>query len=222
MADESRELRDTHPMAMKISDRSSWPVVVTPYNGSVSQRLAASRRKKLQQHVAKVAAAVRTHLDAVAAGVEAAKPAPERSAPFADEVGAVLVQACIGCRGHCCRQGGDHAFISFDTIMHFMQNNPHHSVQEVVDAYVERLPRRSIRSGCVFQHVHGCTLPRDMRADLCNRYYCGALSEFRHAVDAGASPRAFFVPSNNETFDRGIFASPGLVQIVRAPRAAKK
>lgn len=100
---------------------------------------------------------------------------------------AVVVATCSACRGKCCGNGGDHAFLRTRTIREYMAANASLTDDDVVDAYVSHLPVRSMHPGCVFQGVQGCTLPRVMRSSICNAYVCGGL---QHVLDETAARTA--------------------------------
>jgi len=95
--------------------------------------------------------------------------------------------ACTACRGHCCRLGEDHAFLRPATLRRFHKAHPGMTAGQVVDAYVARVPAESVEGSCVFQGREGCTLPRSMRSDVCNRYLCEDLERAQKtAADAPA------------------------------------
>jgi hypothetical protein len=45
----------------------------------------------------------------------------------------------------------------------------------LIRAYVSAIPDRGVIGSCVFHGARGCTLQRDLRAELCNSYYCNGL-----------------------------------------------
>jgi len=93
--------------------------------------------------------------------------------------------ACTACQGHCCRLGEDHAFLRPATLRRFHQAHPEMTAEQVVDAYIARVPAESVEGSCVFQGQAGCTLPRSMRSDVCNRYLCEDLERAQQtAADA--------------------------------------
>ena len=53
--------------------------------------------------------------------------------------------------------------------------------EQIIEAYLSHLPATSTRDGCVYQAATGCALPREMRQDICNSYYCDALRWLRKA-----------------------------------------
>ena len=47
--------------------------------------------------------------------------------------------------------------------------------------------------GCVFQGEQGCTLSRELRSEMCNRYECNGLRTLRERFREGEPVRAYFV-----------------------------
>lgn len=105
--------------------------------------------------------------------------------------------ACRLCRGLCCRLGATHAFLSVTTMRRVFENHPELEPEEVVQTYLDHLPEQSLVNSCVFHGTQGCTLPRDWRADMCNRFLCQDLLAIRRVRND--NPDAdFFVVAEEE------------------------
>jgi hypothetical protein len=92
---------------------------------------------------------------------------------------ATVVQAgCATCQGHCCKGGGDHAYIDERTMARVRRNNPDLDARAVIGLFLEHLAPLAYRNSCLFHGAGGCTLGRKLRAELCNAYYCNGLQEF--------------------------------------------
>lgn len=102
---------------------------------------------------------------------------------------------CRLCRGHCCVAGGTHAFLTISTIRRVFANQPDLSPMQVFEAYTSRIPEKSVEDSCLFHGQFGCTLPRDMRADMCNRFLCRDLQDMRLAM--AESNQRFFVAAHD-------------------------
>ncbi len=213
---QGRELRTRAALDHKIADADSYRVTVVPRNHDQTRPLAARRRHRFAAHLRSMIDRAREQQAQVASG--AAQPAPPLPpiVPPAKPLGDVMLQACIACRGFCCRTGGEHAYITPETMREYRRLNPDVSTEAMVSDYLSYLPTRSLPHGCVFQHAKGCTLPRDMRGDTCNRYYCEALTQLEREVQYDPSPNAFFIATNDAFFSRAVFAAPDFVQLVRA------
>jgi len=212
---QAQKIRLRAARARKIEDADSYRVTIIPKNHDKARPLAKRRRKRFEANLATVIEQTLAHERLVATGA-ASPPAPLPAiVPPAKALGEVLMQACIECRGFCCRTGGEHAYITQYTIMAYRRAHPQASREEIVASYASHLPSHSLPHGCVFQHAKGCTLPREMRGDTCNRHYCTALKQLTDEVRDIPSPKAFFVATGDYFFGRAVFAAPGFVQLVR-------
>ncbi len=115
------------------------------------------------------------------------RPVPE--SPEDSEAQAPLIRgACSACRGSCCTQGGEHAFLYPDHFRRFLRNHPERSRDELVADYLARVPAESVQDSCVYHRDTGCALPRELRANLCNSFLCGDLTELLEARSRQAEP----------------------------------
>jgi hypothetical protein len=91
---------------------------------------------------------------------------------------AVLGAGCATCQGHCCKGGGDHAYIDERTMARVRRDNPELDARAIIGRFLARLAPQAYRNSCLFHGAEGCTLGRGLRAELCNAYYCNGLQEF--------------------------------------------
>lgn len=108
----------------------------------------------------------------------------------------VLAAGCATCRGHCCKGGGEHAYIDERTMARVRRDRPELDARAVIRLYLDRLAPRSFLGSCLFHGESGCTLGRGLRAELCNAYYCDGLRNF--IKDAATAERVQIVASRNE------------------------
>jgi hypothetical protein len=117
------------------------------------------------------------------------------SAP--DEKGAARTQnsgapdfsdACAACRGHCCRNGGDDAYLDFMSTALAWGRFPHLSKDELIAAYLAAVPDRAFADSCIYHAEHGCNLPETMRAPVSKAYLCAPLQKLK-ALLSGESGR---------------------------------
>jgi hypothetical protein len=92
--------------------------------------------------------------------------------------GAVVQTGCATCQGHCCKGGGDHAYIDERTMARVRRDNPGLDARAIIGLFLARLAPLGYRASCLFHGAEGCTLGRGLRAELCNAYYCTGLQEF--------------------------------------------
>lgn len=148
---------------------SQWPVALVPRHRARVRPTAPRRHARFEARLRALIAFVRSH-DADADERTLAHPAP------LDAVATAVVAAtCSACRGACCANGGDHAFLRTRTLREVMARHPLLDDEAVVALYRSWLPERAMAGGCVYQGAHGCTLPRDLRSSICNAYLCGGL-----------------------------------------------
>ena len=60
------------------------------------------------------------------------------------------------------------------------EDSPHRppAARAVLMLYIRRLPSAGYQGSCVFHGEQGCTLPRSLRSDVCNAYFCAGLDAF--------------------------------------------
>ncbi|MBU6950650.1 hypothetical protein [Hahella sp. HN01] len=85
---------------------------------------------------------------------------------------------CTMCKGGCCTSGREHAYLSASVIRRFMRENPELRPRHVLQLYLDKLSGKSIRGSCINHTNKGCSLPREMRSDICNGYFCDSLKSF--------------------------------------------
>ncbi len=134
--------------------------------------------------------ALRRHLiEAIRDLVKARRPdrlVQRRTVEPAGFKAAVVAESCGHCRGSCCMAGGTHAFLDERTMARVHAEQPDLTVRQVMRAYIGSVAPLAYRDSCLFHGPSGCTLPRPLRAELCNSYYCNGLLDFLNAnVDAG-------------------------------------
>ncbi|MDE2397958.1 MAG: hypothetical protein KGM91_21195 [Burkholderiales bacterium] len=121
----------------------------------------------------------------------AALAAPEAAEPAADAKppsdSAIRGRLCAFCAGRCCRYGlAQHAFIDRALLQRWVERHPGSTAQDAAAAYAAQLPRRHVEASCLHHGRDGCTLPRGMRSDICNRFACAGLAGLEQTVAADA------------------------------------
>lgn len=94
-------------------------------------------------------------------------------------------QLCTLCRGGCCASGANHGFISSITIRRQLDAEPQLSGEQIVQRYLGYLQEESINGACINQTDRGCALPRELRSDVCNVYFCDELKFHQAALETG-------------------------------------
>lgn len=90
----------------------------------------------------------------------------------------VVRAGCSACQGHCCRGGGDHAYLDERTMARVRHDQPELDAAGVIALYIGSIAEQAYEGSCLFHGRHGCTLTQPLRAELCNTYYCNGLWDF--------------------------------------------
>jgi hypothetical protein len=143
------------------------------------RRVASARRERYRAHLLRLAA-------------EAACGPPAEPPPAADPAGPAAASAlpgrlCALCGGGCCTRGGEHAYLVAATLRRFMDAHPQLSSAEVAAAYLDRVAPSTQSGSCINHTRQGCSLPREMRSDTCNRFACESLARLQ-AAQRGEQP----------------------------------
>ena len=86
---------------------------------------------------------------------------------------------CSMCGGGCCASGKEHAYLSAITIRRYMDKHPNESQPAIQNLYVSHIRSETVENACINQTATGCALPRELRSDICNEYYCDPLKLFQ-------------------------------------------
>ncbi|MFT5717692.1 MAG: hypothetical protein ACI9T7_001888 [Oleiphilaceae bacterium] len=110
---------------------------------------------------------------------------------------------CGMCKGGCCPQGKDTAYLSVLTVRRYMDAHPAQSVQDVLNSYLSLLSDTPITNSCINQTSKGCGLSRDMRSDLCNGYFCDSIVAYqKQAKSSLKSPSVLAIQRANTNWNR--------------------
>lgn len=162
------------------------PVALVPRHRAPIRPAVARRQRTFEATLRGLVAFVRTH------GPEHDDPTLDHPAALDGPSAALVAATCAACRGACCANGGEHAFLRSRTIREVLAAHPTWNDDDVIEAYLAHLPARAMQGGCVYQGAHGCTLPREMRSAICNAYLCAGLKTAL-AEAAAVPPLGVFV-----------------------------
>lgn len=90
-------------------------------------------------------------------------------------------QLCIMCKGGCCAKGGEHAYLSVFSMRRYMDDHPELSPADIRQQYVSNIVSESIEGACINQTKMGCALPRELRSDICNGFYCDTVKDLQQS-----------------------------------------
>jgi hypothetical protein len=157
-------------MGHDIGNDGSLPVMV-PRNDKPLVAVSVERVRRLREHLIK-----ELH-DSRKAKRLNRSAAPERPGPTGFPA-VVARTACALCKGWCCRNGDDDAFLDDRTLVRVRLARPEMTERALLRLYLDRVPPAAYGDSCIFHGKDGCTLDRSMRADVCNTYYCGDLGSY--------------------------------------------
>ena len=153
----------------------SLPVMV-PRNDKAAVPISRERVRRLRKHLIVTLRALRMIKDSEHS-VSLLRPEPEGF------VARVARTACSLCKGWCCTNGGDHAFLDQATIARVRRARLPRDIRAVLRLYIERVPEVGYEGSCIFHGTQGCTLDRSLRSDVCNSYFCGGLQVYMTGDD---------------------------------------
>ena len=152
------------------AEDDSMPVMV-PRNDKAAVPTSPERVRRLRKHLV-VALRASRRTKNPKHSVSPLRPEPEGFAAR------VAHTACSLCKGSCCRNGKDHAFLDEATMARARRATLALDVRAVLRLYLERVPEVGYKDSCIFHGKQGCTLDRSLRSDVCNSYFCGGLQVY--------------------------------------------
>jgi hypothetical protein len=87
-----------------------------------------------------------------------------------------FADACRACRGNCCRNGGNDAYLDENAIRQAWARHPRLSRRGLMQRYLDAIPDKAFANSCLFHAKDGCSLPRSLRAPVSEAYLCGPLA----------------------------------------------
>ena len=182
---EHKSIRDAVGRQERLPD-SSYPLLVLPSGPRGLEEPSQQRRQLYREHLDAIIA------EAIAGEADDAATLRDKSIAE-DPVAPLAAQLCTLCRGGCCSIGGNKAFLTAATIRRLMRLRPELRPDRVADEYLDRLGARTVAGSCINHTSTGCSLPREMRADTCNDYFCRAMREWQARYESGDRPLGAFV-----------------------------
>jgi hypothetical protein len=138
--------------------------------------LSRRRRERYRQHLVAIIAE--------AATIASAAPVVKAAASSGS---ALVGQVCATCGGGCCTRGAEKAYLSAQTMRRVMDARPGITDEELLESYLGRLAGKTQAGSCINHTAHGCSLPTELRSDICNRFSCESLAKLQ-AAQRGSEP----------------------------------
>ncbi|CAA0081828.1 Uncharacterised protein [BD1-7 clade bacterium] len=163
-------------------------IIDLPSGPAQTIKVSAARISAYQQHLEKIIAA------AIDASSEDDFPndneysAPPRRQEMDDLLAGdnrlreVSDSCCSYCKGGCCVLGKDHAYLLPITLFRYLRDHPDETPQALLQRYLDLRPEVVMADSCINHTPQGCALPRELRSEICNGYYCDSLKTWhKHA-----------------------------------------
>ena len=108
-------------------------------------------------------------------------------------------QVCGICKGDCCKEGGNEAYLTVFTIKRVRESQPDLSAGEIFNEYLSRVSNITIGNSCINHTESGCALPRQLRSDTCNNFFCDELGNLvdKFENEPSKAPVLLIKRSNN-------------------------
>jgi hypothetical protein len=210
------ELRDRAGEALDVQTPATYLPIVIPSSRLVISNLPERRRRAFRDHLNRLISAA-TALGAAPATAQPEASGPPDEHPIPAGLEGALHGACTLCRGWCCERGGNHAYLTVETLRRSFSQHPRPRPRDLLAAYLSCVGNRSFEGSCLFHQAGGCSLPRALRSDTCNRFYCAGLTEFQQQVADGQSARAFFAATNEDTVRNAAFCDEHGLRLAPSP-----
>jgi len=175
---EALRLRDRGAQSLAVLEPELYPVVVVP---SLRRRLVPLEEGRLLAFRDRLA---RVIAEALARRSQTPKPVESPTVEPPSPTLALLDQACALCQGSCCRNGGNHAYVTRETVQKVLTAHPEQSHEGLLAIYLCHLREESVEGSCIYHQGNGCGLPRELRSETCNRFLCEELGEYRDTTIA--------------------------------------
>lgn len=97
-----------------------------------------------------------------------------------------VVNACSTCRGRCCLNGREHAFLIPEFLAWRLLNEPGITPDTMVLQYMDLIPDQSVADSCVYHSRNGCVLPPKLRGSTCHDFFCTSLHDHPDVINSSA------------------------------------
>ena len=117
------------------------------------------------------------------------------------------LSVCAACWGGCCMTGGNHGYITPQTLARYAALTEQ-DVDELVELYSDRVPETSYANSCIFHGPVGCGLDREMRSDTCNHHLCAGLKGLQKRMHRRENDAIVVIGSDKGRHVRTIVVEP--------------
>jgi len=225
--DELVRYRDQSASVGGVHTPGRFPIVVVPHRDEWTVPVSDEERALLTAYLRELVVALEVEeIAAFSCQSETCseeKAVAEPGSPDAAQGHQLEATVCGACQGYCCRHGASRfAFLDAETLTKVSRKNPKLPLRMLTAAYLSYVPALHYEESCIFHARKGCSLPRDMRATICNEYECGGLKTARQRCGNGRPEAIFIVARQDHRILQGTFASAaeGWVRVGRLGAAS--
>ncbi len=211
---QAERLRDQVVKRFGIRQPHSFLIATIPAALHQISRLPAQRRRAFRDHL-------KSLIERAVTRPPLPPESPQDNISAEDaRLQAASGSACACCQGSCCRGGAHtHAYLGVETLQRYMAAHPDQSPGKVLANYMRHIGDETCTGSCVYHRVDGCSLPREMRAAICNEFYCRGLREFQANAPATGPVRGFFIATSDDVIQRAALVDEEQMLLIPAPPA---
>jgi len=211
---QASRLRDQVVNSFGIQEPESFPLAVIPASVVKVANLPEKRRCEFRDYLTQL-------ISQAVASPNALSMASDQTPPVVQDPRALafLAKGCACCKGSCCQSGGlTHAYLTVETIRRFLTAHPDQRPRDVLAAYLSHLGNQTYSGSCVYHQAAGCSLPRAMRADICNQFFCSGLLELQQKLPPTGPFRGFFIAATDDAILMAAFVHEDQMLMVPSPQ----
>jgi len=203
---QAHDLRDNVARENGIENPEDFTPVAVPANIRCIRHLPEKRQRSFSDGLKQLIGQVVAERSSSASLTDYSKTQTDCDTQTPEmELRSILGNACAVCRGVCCINGGEHAYIKADTLLCYMQQHPGLQQQQVLDEYLSFLPKKVYKNSCVYHAELGCALPFNMRSESCSSFVCEGLAEIKEQAVNTKTTRFFIAAMEGKKVLRSAF-----------------
>jgi len=188
---EERECRENQTILQIVLDnkphlsKDNTPVLTLPKGLSRLVSLSEQRRNNYAEHLDKIIRQAIGNMESSEVEIDQHLDIREKLQNVEQQfkenpaLRTISDNLCTMCKGGCCTSGRDHAYLSAITIRRYLDTNPDLSAEDLLTNYISHLASETIDGACINQTIRGCSLPKELRSDICNYFYCDSLKSYQ-------------------------------------------
>jgi hypothetical protein len=184
-------------------DKKEYPLIAIPSNRRKLVKVSNARRKIFRDNLKKTLAS--------ALAADKQEEVTETLAGSVQEGAQIVNSSCGICAGACCLQGGDRAYLNEENLIRIMRKFPSQRPNQILKKYLSAISEKVYENSCIYHTQTGCSLPRELRSEVCNQFFCPSLKDYlKYAKKNPENKKAAIIVRNRELWpfpndnDKGI------------------